>query len=112
MGRESPKCKADPRIIELAHGLKTLSDPSRIRIICFLCDGEACACDVEQHLGISQQLTSHHLHMLLDAGFLRMRKDGTRIHYSIDVDYLRKICETFEEYADWTRVKEVADQSV
>jgi ArsR family transcriptional regulator len=110
MGMEPPKCRKDPRIVELADGLKTLSDPSRVRIICFLRDGEACVCDVEQHLGISQQLTSHHLHVLLDAGFLRMRKDGTRCLYSIDTNRLRGMYEIFEEYMDWKKVKEDAQQ--
>lgn len=110
MDREPPKCRKDPRIVDLADGLKTLSDPSRVRIICFLRDGEACVCDVEQHLGISQQLTSHHLHVLLDAGFLRMRKDGTRSLYSIDVDFLRKITGIFEEYIDWRKVAVGAQQ--
>ncbi len=106
MGGGEPKCRKDPRIVELADGLKTLSDPNRVRIICFLRDGEACVFDVEQHLGISQQLTSHHLHVLLDAGFLRLRKEGTRSMYSIDVEHLRTISETFEEYVDWKKVKD------
>ena len=112
MGREPPKCRKDPRIVELADGLKTLSDPNRLRIICFLRDGEACVCDVEQHLGISQQLTSHHLHVLLDAGFLHLRKDGTRYMYSIDIDRLKRIYEIFDDYADWKKVKEEAQQSL
>ena len=112
MGREPPKCRKDPRIVELTEGLKTLSEPSRVRIICFLRDGEACVCDVEQHLGISQQLTSHHLHVLKDAGFLRMRKDGTRSLYSIDVDYTKRIYEIFDEYIDWRKVRAGAQQSI
>lgn len=112
MGREPPKCKKDPRIDDLADGLKTLSDPNRVRIICFLRDGEACVCDVEQHLGISQQLTSHHLHVLLDAGFLKLRKEGTRYNYSIDVDHLRRIYEIFEEYIDWKKVITGSQQSI
>lgn len=111
MSGAEPKCGRDPRIPELAEALKTLADPSRVRIICFLREGEACACDVEQHLGISQQLTSHHLHVLLDAGFLRLRKEGARSNYSIDVDHLRNICEVFEDYVDWKKVKEGARQA-
>jgi DNA-binding transcriptional ArsR family regulator len=67
---------------------------------------------VEQHLGISQQLTSHHLHVLLDAGFLHLRKDGTRYMYSIDIDRLKRIYEIFDDYADWKKVKEEAQQSI
>ena len=97
-------------MVELAEGLKTLSDPNRVRIVCFLREGEACVCDVERHLGISQQLTSHHLHVLLDAGLLRLRREGTRYNYSIDADRLRKICERFEEYLDWRKVRKGATQ--
>ncbi|MBK5092527.1 MAG: winged helix-turn-helix transcriptional regulator [Actinobacteria bacterium] len=104
MGREPLTCRNDPRIVELAEGLKTLSDPSRLRIICFLSKGEACVCDIEQELGVSQQLTSHHLHVLKDAGFLRMRKEATRSLYSIDVDYLKRVNEIFAEYVDWRNV--------
>lgn len=30
------KCMEDPGIVELAEGLKTLSDPNRLRILCLL----------------------------------------------------------------------------
>lgn len=105
MSRETPKCMKDRRIDKLADALKALSDPTRIRILCFLKDGEACVCDIEEHLEISQQLTSHHLNVMREAGLLHMRKDGTRSLYSIDVDTLKTVNETFEEYADWTKVK-------
>lgn len=111
MGREPPKCRKDPRILELSEGLKTLSDANRLRIMCFLRQGEACVCDVVVHLGISQQLTSHHLHVLRDAGFLRMRKDGTRSLYSIDVEYLRNINGIIDEYINWEKVS-VGDSQV
>ena len=35
MADREPKCKSDPRIIELAEALKTLADPNRLRIMCF-----------------------------------------------------------------------------
>jgi DNA-binding transcriptional ArsR family regulator len=108
--REPPRCSKDPRVEELAEAIKTLSDPTRIRIMCFLKGGEACVCDIEQYLGISQQLTSHHLHVLKDAGLLQMRKDGTRSLYSIDIASLKRVNETFEEYIDWRKVAVGAQQ--
>jgi DNA-binding transcriptional ArsR family regulator len=98
LNRKEPKCRRDPRINELAEGLKTLSDPNRLKIICFLRGSEACVNDIERELGISQQLTSHHLRVLLNANFLTMRKDGTRSLYSVDRDRLTGIYETFVEY--------------
>lgn len=105
MGKEKPKCLKDKRIELLAEAMKALSDATRIRVLCFLKDGEACVCDIEEHLEISQQLTSHHLQVMKDAGLLRMKKDGTRSLYSIDVDFLRTVNEVFGEYADWKKVK-------
>ncbi|MBU1672277.1 MAG: metalloregulator ArsR/SmtB family transcription factor [Actinobacteria bacterium] len=110
MERAAPRCRKDPRVEDLAEAMKTLSDPTRIRVLCFLRGGEACVCDIEQHLGISQQLTSHHLHVMRDAGFLRMRKDGTRSLYAIDVEFLKRVCGVFEEYVDWRKVAVGAQQ--
>ncbi|MHB8895873.1 MAG: ArsR/SmtB family transcription factor [Candidatus Geothermincolia bacterium] len=99
-GRE-PKCKKDPRIIELAEELRTLADPNRLRIMCFLSRGESCVCDIETELGISQQLTSHHVNVLREAGFLKLRKEGTRYNYSIDREFLKGVNEVFMEYLDY-----------
>lgn len=99
-----PVCKNDPRIEELAEALKVLADPTRLRMMCFLSKGESCVCEVEQELGISQQLTSHHLHVLMDSGFLILRKQGARYYYSIDRDYLARIDETFDHYLNYRNV--------
>ena len=104
MTAHEPKCKKDPRIVELADALKTLADPNRLRIMCFLSKGERCVCDVESELGISQQLTSHHVNVLKEAGFLKLRKEGTRYHYSIDREFLKGVNEVFGEYLDYRNV--------
>ena len=104
MAGHEPKCKKDPRIVELAEALKILADPSRLRIKCLLSRGESCVCDIESELGISQQLTSHHVNVLRDAGFLKLRKEGTRYNYSIDRDFLKRVNEVFGEYLDYRNV--------
>ena len=48
MRGEPPKCTSDPRIVELAEALKTLADPNRLRIMCYLSKGESCACEIEE----------------------------------------------------------------
>ena len=105
MTSPEPKCKKDPRIPELAEALKTLADPSRLRIMCYLSKGESCVCDIETELGISQQLTSHHVNVLKEAGFLKLRKEGTRYNYSIDRDFLKRVNESFGEYLDHRNVE-------
>ena len=105
------ECRRDPRIFELAEALKVLSDPNRLRIMCLLSKGELCACEVEQELQISQQLSSHHLNVLKEAGFLRVRKEGTWSHYSIDKEYLRRLNDIFSKYLDYRNVEDRQNQA-
>jgi DNA-binding transcriptional ArsR family regulator len=78
------RCVQDPGIVELAEGLRLLSDPNRLRILCLLLKGERCVCEVERELGISQQLASHHLTALREGGFLASRREKTSIYYSVE----------------------------
>lgn len=96
--KKKPKCLGDPGIVMLAEGLKTLSDPNRLRIICLLLRGERCVCEVERELGISQQLASHHLNVLKDAGFLEMRREGTSSYYSVVRGRLDGLLEVMQRY--------------
>lgn len=64
---------------ELADALKVLADPARLRLLSMVASsaaGEACACDLVEPLGRSQPTVSHHLTMLVDAGFLTREKRG------------------------------------
>ena len=63
---------------------KALSDETRLRILNILLERECCVCEVMQALDISQTRASRNLAALLDAGFLKLRKDGLWSLYSID----------------------------
>ena len=63
---------------------KALSDETRIRILNILLERECCVCEVMQALDISQTRASRNLAALLDAGFLKLRRDGLWALYSID----------------------------
>lgn len=92
------KCITDPEVLELVENLKVLSDPNRLRIVCLLLRGERCVCEVEKELGISQQLTSHHLSVLREAGFLRARKEGTASYYTVVEDKLDRFLALLHRY--------------
>ena len=62
----------------------TLSDETRIRILKILLERECCVCEVMQALDISQSRASRNLGILEDAGFIRSRRDGLWIVYSVD----------------------------
>ena len=63
-----------------------LADPARLRLLSLVASassGEACACDLVEPLGRSQPTVSHHLSVLVDAGFLTREKRGRWAWYRI-----------------------------
>lgn len=70
----------------LAHSLKALADPARLRILSIVAahdDSEACVCDLTEPLGLSQPTVSHHLKVLSEAGYLTRSKRGTWAYYRL-----------------------------
>jgi len=63
--------------------LKALGQPTRLKIIDFLRDGERCVCEIFPAISEEQSNTSRHLNMMLSAGVLSRRKDGLKIYYAI-----------------------------
>lgn len=66
-----------------AEVLKAIAQPTRLRIIELLRDGEHCVCEIFPAIGHEQSNTSRHLQMMLKAGVLNQRKDGLKIFYSL-----------------------------
>ena len=63
----------------LAHQLKALADPARIRLVSMIATaptGEICACELPAALGKSQPTVSHHLTQLVNAGLLQREQRG------------------------------------
>ncbi len=63
--------------------LKALSDPTRLKILYLLSDGELCVCEIIYALDKPQSSISHHLNILKNLGFIKGRKEGVWIHYSL-----------------------------
>ncbi len=74
----------------LIKATKALSDETRIRILRVLLEKECCVCEIMQSLDISQSRASRNLGILQDAGFLRARRDGAWIVYSIDKEGMQE----------------------
>jgi ArsR family transcriptional regulator len=72
--------------IDLAHTLKALADPARLRLLSMVAahhGGEACVCDLTEPLGLTQPTVSHHLKVLVEAGLLTRDKRGVWAYYAI-----------------------------
>jgi ArsR family transcriptional regulator len=60
---------------------KTLSEPTRMRILALLEREELAVQELMEVLGMAQSRVSRHLGILRDAGLLRDRRDGTYVFY-------------------------------
>lgn len=71
---------------QLAAMLKALSDPVRLRLLSVVAShtgGEACVCDISVGITVSQPTVSHHLKVLVDAGFLTRTQRGTWAYFKL-----------------------------
>ena len=60
-----------------------LSDPTRLRLLLALRDGELCACQLIGLVGLAPSTVSKHLALLREAGLVAARKDGRWVHYRL-----------------------------
>ena len=78
----------------LSDFFKVFGDPTRIRIIAALLEGEMCVYHLSQTLGMGQSAISHQLRILRTAGLVRPRRDGKTIYYALDDDHIKMIYDT------------------
>jgi ArsR family transcriptional regulator len=72
-----------PNSIEPALLFKTLSDPTRLRLLNLLAEGEVCVCDLHGTLGLDQPKVSRHLARLRSAGLVEVERNGKWMHYRL-----------------------------
>ena len=61
--------------------LKAIAQPTRLRILYFLKDGEKCACEIIPRMKEDQSNVSRHLTHMRDMGILESRREGASIYY-------------------------------
>lgn len=71
---------------QMAVAFKALGDPNRLKLLSILnaSEGnEACVCDLTDPVGLGQPTVSHHLKILMDAGYLTRSKRGVWAYYKL-----------------------------
>lgn len=95
-------------IEQTADRFKALADPTRLRILELVSNGEQCVCELVDRIDVAQPLLSHHLKVLRDAGFVRARREGRWTYYALDrerLDACRCVLdETLEAYDEAARL--------
>ncbi len=69
----------------------SLSDPTRVRILACLLDGEANVGDLARALGLSKSAISHQLRGLRDKRGIRARKQGRQVFVSLDDEHIAEL---------------------
>ncbi|MEW6717043.1 MAG: metalloregulator ArsR/SmtB family transcription factor [Chloroflexota bacterium] len=73
---------------DLANLFEALSDPTRVRIIAALVEGEIGAGELVERIGVSKSAISHQLRGLRDKRLIRTRKQGRNVFVCIDDDHV------------------------
>jgi DNA-binding transcriptional ArsR family regulator len=77
----------------IAERFRVLSDPTRIKLLDRLREGEASVLDLTEKIGTTQQNVSKHLGVLHRAGIVARRKRGNFAYYSIMDEGVFELCE-------------------
>jgi len=81
-------------LIELiARRFRVLADPTRIKLLDLLRQGEASVQELTAEIGSTQQNVSKHLGVLLQSGIVGRRKLGNYSYYSIADEGVFALCE-------------------
>jgi DNA-binding transcriptional ArsR family regulator len=75
----------------LAKYFRALGDPTRLRVLELLSDGERSVGELVARLGLPQPQVSNHLACLRWCGFVDTRREHRTIHYRLADDRVREI---------------------
>ena len=82
-----------PEVIQqVAEYFSILSEPMRLRILNVLRDGEKCVQDLVEATHTSQANVSKHLKVMLQAGILTRRSEGTCAYYKVEDELIFELC--------------------
>ncbi len=77
---------------QVADYFSVLGEPMRLRILNLLRDGEKCVQDLVEATETSQANVSKHLKVMLQAGILSRRSEGTSAFYRVSDDLSYELC--------------------
>ncbi|PWB66118.1 MAG: ArsR family transcriptional regulator [Deltaproteobacteria bacterium] len=95
-------------IRDYEQAMKSVADPTRMRILKLLEGGEMCVCQLIAVIELKQSTISRHLLLLKRAGLVKERKDGKWVHYSLDGSnssrYARKMLQNLKGWLNDDRI--------
>jgi len=90
--------------IAIAERFRLLSEPTRLRLLDLMADGDRSVGSLADDLGGTQANVSKHLALLADAGLVTRRRDGLRTYYGVADPAVfalcGQVCDTLRRHAD------------
>jgi len=71
-----------------------LAEPTRLKILSAICDGERSVSDIVERVGASQTNVSRNLNLMYGKGVLKRRREGQMTFYSIADPNVVTLCRT------------------
>jgi ubiquinone/menaquinone biosynthesis C-methylase UbiE len=93
--------------MDFVRTLKVLADPLRLRVLAAVAEEELTVGEVQEVVASVQSSVSRNLAMLREAGFVRDRKEGTSVYFSVRPDMPAPARELFTTLQ--ARLDEIAD---
>ncbi len=81
----------DAETVRLAQLYKALGDPTRLRILLALGQGEMCVCDLAAFLEVTESAVSHQLRLLRQLHLVANRRNGPILYYRLDDDHISQL---------------------
>jgi DNA-binding transcriptional ArsR family regulator len=78
----------DARVV--ARFFQVLADPTRVRMIKALADGEWCVSELTHALKMDQPAVSHQLKYLREQGLVKWTKTGRHVYYTLADSHVRE----------------------
>jgi DNA-binding transcriptional ArsR family regulator len=90
--------------IAIAERFRLLAEPTRLRLLDLMADGERSVGSLAAEIGCTQANVSKHLGLLADAGLVGRRRDGLHTYYCVVDEAVfalcGQVCETLRRHAD------------
>ena len=84
---------AEESISRVSAAFKAISEPSRLKILFALRQGEMCVYHIVEAVGGTQSAVSHQLRILRDNRIIKSRRDGQNIVYSLADEHVLAVLE-------------------
>ena len=86
--------KMEANVDQATRLLTAMANPKRLLILCNLLEREMNATELGDRVGLAQSPLSQHLSKLRAWDFVKTRRDGQQVHYSLASDAVKQVLMT------------------